>query len=132
MVEPCPLIEVSGTPHERGTQYGRQAASRIKRGLQHYGEQLRQLNLDGAGIAALVSEYRPIIEAYDDTLVPEMLGIAEGASVTFEDIALLNARTEILQLASRPASRARLHPDATEPVGAPASSHCPAPPRNAA
>ena len=116
MADPCPLIEVSGTPHERGVQYGRQAASRIKRGLQHYGEQLRQLDLDAAGITSLVAEYRPTIEAYDDTFIPEMRGIAEGASVTFEDIALLNARTEILQLASRPASRAHLHPGPAEPV----------------
>ena len=116
MADPCPLIEITGTPHERGVQYGRQAASRIRRGLQHYGEQLRRLDLGPAGIAALVSDYRPTIEAYDDTFVPEMRGIADGAGVTFEDVALLNARTEILQLASRPASRAHLHHGPAEPV----------------
>jgi isopenicillin-N N-acyltransferase-like protein len=114
MAEPCPLIEISGAPHARGVQYGRQAASRIKRGLQHYGEQLRRLDLDAPATAALVADYLPVIEAFDDSFVPEMRGIAEGAGVAFEDIALLNARTEILKLATRPDLRARLMRDPAE------------------
>lgn len=35
------------------------------------------------------------IEKYDDHLVEEMKGIADGAGVTFEDILALNARSEI-------------------------------------
>jgi isopenicillin-N N-acyltransferase like protein len=31
MVEPFPLIEISGPPHERGRQYGQKAADRIAR-----------------------------------------------------------------------------------------------------
>jgi isopenicillin-N N-acyltransferase-like protein len=37
-----------------------------------------------------------------------MRGIAEGAGVAFEDIFLVNARTEILKIAARPDLRARL------------------------
>src|SRR5215469_495882 len=37
-----------------------------------------------------------------------MRGIAAGAEVAFEDVVLLNARTEILKLAERPDVRARL------------------------
>jgi isopenicillin-N N-acyltransferase-like protein len=114
MAEPCPLIEISGPPHERGVQYGRQAAARIRRGLQHYGEQLRRLELDAPTTAALVADYLPVIEAFDDSFVPEMRGIAHGAGVAFEDIALLNARTEILKLATRPDLRARLMGDPAE------------------
>jgi isopenicillin-N N-acyltransferase-like protein len=114
MAEPCPLIDVAGPPHERGVQYGAQAAARIKRGLQHYGEQLRRLGLDAAATAALVADYLPVIEAFDDSFVPEMRGIARGAGVAFEDVALLNARTEILKLATRPDLRARLRRDPAE------------------
>src|SRR5271154_6926820 len=46
MAEPFPLIEVSGAPHERGRQYGRQAAARIRRGVAHYSGQLARLDLD--------------------------------------------------------------------------------------
>jgi isopenicillin-N N-acyltransferase-like protein len=114
MAEPCPLIEISGSPYERGMQYGNQAAARIKRGLQHYGEQLRRLDLDAPATAALIADYLPVIDAFDDTFIPEMRGIARGAGVAFEDVALLNARTEILKLATSPALRAGLRRDPPE------------------
>jgi len=107
MVEPFPLIEISGPPHERGRQYGQKAADRIRKGTSHYFAQLKELALDGAGLSALVRDYLPVIEAFEPAFIEEMRGIAEGANVPFEDIALLNARTEILKLA-RPEIRARL------------------------
>jgi isopenicillin-N N-acyltransferase-like protein len=107
MVEPFPLIEISGPPHERGRQYGRLAADRIRKGTSHYLAQLKELSLDAGGVAELVRDYLPVIEAFEPSYIEEMRGIAEGAGVPFEDIALLNARTEILQLA-KPAVRARL------------------------
>lgn len=108
MVEPFPLIEISGPPHERGRQYGRQAADRIRKGTAHYRTQLEGLSLDGAGIATLVRAYLPVIEAFEPSYVEEMRGIADGAAVRFEDVVLLNARTEILKLAARPELRERL------------------------
>jgi isopenicillin-N N-acyltransferase-like protein len=107
MVEPFPLIEISGTPRERGRQYGQKAADRIHKGTLHYVAQLKELSLDRDGIAGLVRDYLPVIETFEPSYVEEMHGIAEGASVPFEDIALLNARTEIIKLA-KPEVRARL------------------------
>jgi isopenicillin-N N-acyltransferase like protein len=106
--QPFPLIEVSGPPHERGRQYGRQAAGRIRRGIEHYSGQLARLDLDRGGITALVRAYLPLMERFDPAYIDEMRGIAAGAEVPFEDVALLNARTEILKLAERPALRERL------------------------
>jgi isopenicillin-N N-acyltransferase-like protein len=108
MTEPFPLIEVSGPPHERGRQYGRQAAERIRRGVVHYSGQLARLDLDRDGVAALVRAYLPVIERFDAAYIEEMRGIAAGAELPFDDVALLNARTEILKLAEHPALRARL------------------------
>src|SRR5580692_7649375 len=99
MTEPFPLIEVSGPPHERGRQYGRQAAARIRKGIAHYTAQLARLSLDRDGIASLVRAYTPLIERFDLTHLEEMRGIAAGADVDLADIVLLNARTEILKLA---------------------------------
>ena len=107
MVEPFPLIEISGPPRERGRQYGQKAAGRIKKGTTHYFAQLKELSLDAKGVAALVRDYLPVIEAFEPSYIEEMRGIAEGADVPFEDIVLLNARTEIIKLAN-PAIRARL------------------------
>jgi isopenicillin-N N-acyltransferase-like protein len=108
MVQPCPLIDVAGTPHARGLSHGQQAAERIQRGISHYAAQLKTMDLDEAAITGLVHDYLPVIDGFDPTYREEMMGIAEGAGVPFEHIALLNARTEILKLASRPDLRARL------------------------
>jgi len=107
MVEPFPLVEISGPPRERGRQYGQKAAGRIRKGTTHYFAQLKELSLDANGVAELVREYLPVIEGFDPAYIEEMRGIAEGADVPFEDVVLLNARTEIIKLAD-PAIRARL------------------------
>ena len=101
MVEPCPLIELSGPPHERGRDYGRKAKARIDKGIAHYSGQLKALSIGAPEIRELVADYLPVIEEFDASFVVEMRGIAQGADVSFEEIALLNARTEILKLAQR-------------------------------
>jgi isopenicillin-N N-acyltransferase-like protein len=108
MVTPCPLIELSGRPHERGRDYGRKARERILKGIGHYSVQLKAVQVEASDIRSLVNDYLPVIEGFDATYVDEMRGIAEGADVSFEEIALLNARTEILKLGQRPDLRARL------------------------
>ena len=108
MTEPCPLIEVSGPPRERGRSYGAQAAGRIARGVEHYGGQLARLGAGSSEIRHWVYDYLPVIERFDPAYVDEMRGIAEGADRAFEDIVLLNARTEILKLGERPDLRAAL------------------------
>jgi isopenicillin-N N-acyltransferase-like protein len=111
MITPCPLIEISGAPRERGVQHGRAAAARIHLGIAHYAEQLDRLGLDAAGIGRLVRRYLPVIEAFDPAYVEEMRGIASGADLAFEQVVLLNARTEILKLAERPEMKAEAEPD---------------------
>jgi len=101
MTEPSPLIEISGPPHARGVSYGQQAAARIHRGVGHYIEQLRRSAFDWPDVRAAVAEYLPTIAAFDESFVDEMRGIAEGAQIDFEAIVLLNARTELLQMATR-------------------------------
>jgi len=108
MVTPCPLVEVSGPPRERGRQYGRQAAARIAGGVSHYTVQLQGLGLGWPEIRALVDDYLPVIERFEPAYVEEMRGIAEGAAVPFEEIVLLNARTEILKLGAHPELRVKL------------------------
>lgn len=111
MAEAFPLIDVHGTPEERGRQYGLQARERVHKGIGHYGAQLAKLGITPAQIAELVRLYLPIIDGFDESYTPEMRGIAAGAGVSFEEIVLLNARTEILKLAEKPELRARLAAD---------------------
>jgi isopenicillin-N N-acyltransferase like protein len=125
MAEAFPLVEVAGPPRDRGRQHGRQAADRIALGIRHYTEQLARSALDAGAIRDLVREYVPHMEAFEPAYVEEMRGIAEGAGVDFESIALLNARTEILKLGQRPDLRARLADDeaCTGVVALPEATH---------
>jgi isopenicillin-N N-acyltransferase like protein len=108
MVADCPLIDLSGAPRERGRQHGAAASDRIRRGIGLYKARLQQTDFDWSGIAALIDDYLPVIERFDPLYVEEMRGIAEGADVPFEEIVLLNARTEILKLGQRPDLRRQL------------------------
>ena len=117
-ITPFPLIEVSGAPFERGVQYGKQAADRIHKGAGHYVEQLKGMSLSGAEITQLVEDFIPRIDAFDPNYVVEMRGIAQGANIEFEAVALLNARTEILKLGKRKAGEKKLEEDPDGCTGA--------------
>lgn len=108
MSRACPLIELSGSPYERGRQYGCQAQREIRRSIAHYGAQFRGLELSDAELTRIVRAYSPKIEAFAPTLVQEMRGIADGAAVDYTEIIMINARTEILKLAANPSLQAAL------------------------
>lgn len=113
---PAPLIELSGTPHQRGVAYGEAARDRIAAGIGHYADQLARTRLDADEIRTMVVEFLPRIDAFDPDFVPEMRGIAKGSNRPFEDIVLLNARTEILKLGPR-AAKAKGLPFEEDPDG---------------
>jgi isopenicillin-N N-acyltransferase like protein len=97
----CPLVEISGSPRERGRQYGEQARARIRLGIEHYSEQLTASRLGFDDLSVLVARFEPVIAEFDSAYLEEMRGVAEGAGVDYECVVLLNARTEILKLAER-------------------------------
>lgn len=116
MKKTCRLIEIAGTPFERGRSYGEQARPEIHAGIGHYAAQVREKNLDDATLRRVIDAYLPKIEAFDTSYVEEMRGIATGADVPFHHVVMLNARTEVLKLASSPALREALL-DGIEPDG---------------
>jgi isopenicillin-N N-acyltransferase like protein len=97
----CPLIEVSGTPFERGQQYGEQAFERILKGVDHYKDQLHSSGLKDNDLAAMIDRFAGAIENYGSQYIEEMKGIARAVDKDLSAILLLNARTEILKLARR-------------------------------
>lgn len=100
MTQPFPLIDLSGAPAERGYTYGAAARDRIRKGVAHYGAQISNA-VERVGLPALASRFVQVIESFDSDYLIEMRGIANGAGVNFEDVLLLNARTEIVKLAER-------------------------------
>lgn len=72
-------------------------------GITHYTAQLSKFSFQPSDLGALVAGYLPTMMGFGEAYVEEMRGIAKGAGVSFEEIALLNARTEILKVAQHSA-----------------------------
>ncbi|MBB4277838.1 C45 family autoproteolytic acyltransferase/hydolase [Rhizobium mongolense] len=101
MTVPFPLVSISGAALERGRQYGQQAAERVRRSVALYSNRLGKIGMSEQDLADLVGSYVPVIEAFDPAFIDEMKGIAEGTGLSFEQIVLINSRTEILAKARR-------------------------------
>jgi isopenicillin-N N-acyltransferase like protein len=93
-----PLIEISGTPAERGRAYGEAARTEIARSLDYYREAFAASSgLAWPDVLTRARSWRGIIHQAAPHLLEEMDGIAEGAGVTADDIVALNARGEIVR-----------------------------------
>jgi isopenicillin-N N-acyltransferase like protein len=117
-----PLVEISGRPFERGRMYGQAAADRIKGSVRLYAEQMRRMEFGWDEVRALVNEFVPAMEAFAPDLIEEMRGIGAGADCSFEEVVLVNARTEVIQLGHRRAAARGMQDGCTGVVVLPESS----------
>jgi isopenicillin-N N-acyltransferase like protein len=85
------VVEVSGTYFEMGLQYGR-ACPEIK---EMVGIMCQLLETDFQELVTFSASYLPAIQGYDQHLLDEIKGIAEGAKVDIEEIVLLTAWYEM-------------------------------------
>jgi isopenicillin-N N-acyltransferase-like protein len=98
---PFPLIDLSGSPRERGRSHGKAAADRLRRGARMYAESLLKSGVDWKELERRAEAMVPIIDKFDPAYVEEMHGIAEGAGELFAAVMLMNARTEMVAAARR-------------------------------
>jgi len=98
---PFPFVSVSGTPYERGHQHGRALAARVRRSASLYNGTLDRLGFGGERGNALIRKFALQIEAFGAHYVEEMRGIADGAELPFEQVVMINARTEVIAEARR-------------------------------
>jgi isopenicillin-N N-acyltransferase-like protein len=96
--ESIPIIELNeADPRARGRTYGEAARERIQGLLEVYRDLF--LRLTGESWEGIVRRGDPLIVAarsFAPDLMEEIVGIAEGADRSVEDVFLLNARSEIL------------------------------------
>ncbi|QZY51076.1 C45 family autoproteolytic acyltransferase/hydolase [Leucobacter tenebrionis] len=96
-----PRIRVSGDAAERSHQYGEQAAARIALIRDGYERAFAAKGIDWVGATRIARRYLPAIEQYAPHLLEELRGIAEGSGLTFDEILVINSRSEILSSATR-------------------------------
>jgi isopenicillin-N N-acyltransferase like protein len=94
-VSPPPFIRVAGTHREIGRQIGECCSLQVRRSVENAHLLLAnayedlQLTWDGAQIQA--RKYLPFAQERYPQYVEEMIGIAEGAGVPFDDVSVVNA-----------------------------------------
>ena len=102
-----PIIEVEGSPRNRGQQHGAKARKRIGRSVATYARLFAFCGIDWKGAQQLGAGYRDLIGDLDTELLEEIEGIAAGSGRSVNEILALNARTEILP----PTYPGQPHPD---------------------
>src|SRR5688500_10293439 len=91
-----PLIEVHGSPRERGLMHGRAAADRVKKSAALYRKELERRKVDYATQEKLARRFLPIIGDFDPTYVDEVRGMDEGEGVSMEAGSTVNCLTEMM------------------------------------
>jgi len=87
-------VTVSGNSYECGVQYGEAASDLIKDNIQNYKRLLKdRKDLSPEKAHKIALTYQSYIPT---NYLEEMQGIAKGAKVNYEDILLLNCRSELL------------------------------------
>lgn len=105
---PVPIFYLEGNAAERGFQYGTQAKDLIVQGLDMYrGLLKKQSKIEWTTAIETVKKYVPAIKKFNPQALDEMNGIAKGAGRSFEEILILNARSELVYSASLPAGAKR-------------------------
>ena len=90
-------VRVEGTSYQRGRQYGRQAAARVRLSVQAYQQTFAHfagwdwpaVRREALRFEAPIGEFRP---AY----LEELRGIADGAGLDLADVLAINVRTEVM------------------------------------
>jgi len=92
-----PQLTLTGMPHERGLQYGRQLAPLIRHSIASYARMFAYYQgRDWATVQSNAAAYMPMLEDCAPELLEEMYGIAAGSGRLLEEIVALNVRTELL------------------------------------
>lgn len=97
MQHSLPVVEISGTPAQRGRQYGEAVAGQLAASLGYYEEAFgASSGLTWQQVTGRAARWLDPVRDYAPHLVEEMQGIADGAGVDLLDVLALNARGEVI------------------------------------
>ena len=90
-------IVIEGDPHSKGVMYGREAKAEIEKCIGFYRMMFTDVSgLDWNRVLDFSKTFIKRLKEYDETIIDEINGVAEGSGRTFEEILTINVRTEIL------------------------------------
>ncbi|WP_328369758.1 C45 family peptidase [Streptomyces sp. NBC_00445] len=97
MKRSLPVVDISGTPSQRGRQYGEAVAPQLGAALGYYAEAFGvSSGLTWPQVTARAARWLEPVRDYAPHLLEEMQGIADGAGVDLLDVLALNARGEVI------------------------------------
>ena len=95
-IEAVETAVLSGGPHERGRTHGEEFAAETEHNVEVYFDRFAYHGADESTVREQAAEFTTFIEDENPTYFREMEGVAEGSSVPIEEIAMLNARWEVM------------------------------------
>jgi len=94
-----PLLELEGTPYDRGRRHGEKLADHIRElSALETQDLIKATGMSDAEFLGLADRYLPYAASYAPDLVDEMKGIADGAALPLERIFLLNAFLDLYDM----------------------------------
>src|SRR5580700_3268607 len=123
-------VRVEGTSYQRGRQYGRQAAARIRLSVQAYQQIFAHFaDWDWPTVRREAARFEAPIGKVMPTYLEELRGIADGAGLDLADVLAINVRTEVMYSAkARQAPRTGTQSPVTQvPLECSAFARVPAP-----
>jgi len=90
------IVEISGTPRERGYRYGENCKNIIQQLLNaHYAFYDREIGVSKELLINEASKLINFVEKYSSEIAEEMKGTAEGSGVKYEEILIISGFIEI-------------------------------------
>ena len=92
-----PFFKVEGDPYEVGFKYGQLTENQIHQSLNIYRLLfLERSNIEWSKALEIAETFVPLVQEYDEEVIEEVRGIAQGAGVKFHEIMALNSYLEII------------------------------------
>src|SRR5438045_8523055 len=118
-------VRVEGSSYQRGRQYGRQAATRVRLSVQAYQQTFAYYaGWDWPTVRREAARFEAPIGKVMPAYLEELRGIADGAGLDLADVLAINVRTEVVYAAKgRPAPRngTQQHAECRSVTGLPGS-----------
>jgi len=126
-------VRVEGSSYQRGRQYGRQAATRVRLSVQAYQQTFAHYaGWDWPTVRREAARFEAPIGSVMPAYLEELRGIADGAGLDLADVLAINVRTEVMFAAKarQAPTAARLPAQLSQPAECSAFACVPAPGQN--